>query len=1569
MRNPDDIKHTRQSEEGASARERLLKLLLAAEQKRRQTIRYITPVERWDGPIPASYAQERLWFLDQLGLIQGAYNFTLAMQLSGKLSEEALERSLRELVRRHGSLRTRFGVIDGTPHQIVDPPDRFELQRADLSQCIEAQDRERQLQVCMHREKTYRFDLSEGPLLRVVLVKLSYAEHALLITMHHIVTDGWSSSILLQELSTLYAANLHRQPDPLPPPQLQYTDYAIWQRQRLQGNLLQEHLQYWRKQLQGAPPQLELPTDRPRPAVESFKGAALRFDLPASVLRKLQELSTGEGATLFMTCLAAYQILLARWSGQDDIVVGSPVAGREHRELEGLVGFFVNTLALRTELSPELTFRQLLHRVKETTLGAYAHQELPFEALVADLRPDRNLARQPIFQTILVLQNFPRERLELTGVTSSSLEYQWNTTHFDLGLFLYEADDRFGAAFEYATDLFDTETIARLARHYAHLLERVVSAPDLPIGRLWLLNEDEMQQLAQWNATAIAPRRECCVHELFEEQAQQTPDTSAVIVGHTSITYAEINLRANRLARHLLSQCAGPGHLVGICVERSLEMVIGLLGILKAGAAYVPLDPNYPQERLQYMLQDAAPAVVLTQDKLRTLLTTRAHLIPLDSPSTDFDELPPGNLPTADLGLTPSSLVYVIYTSGSTGRPKGTAMAHGSMANLIEWHRHTLPAGGGRRVLQFAALSFDVAFQEIFSTLCTGGTLILLDEWIRKDAQALTRLLNYQQVQRLFVPPLMLQSIAEHSTATGEAPNSLQDVITAGEQLRISPEISRLFKHIHGCRLHNHYGPTETHVVTALTLPDNPEEWPALPSIGRPVWNTHIHILDRERQPVPIGVAGEIYIGGICVARDYLGRPELTATRFLKDPFSSTPGGRLYRTGDAARWRADGTIEYLGRNDDQVKIRGYRIELGEIEARLLQHPDVREAVVVTHEDSLRQKYLIAYVTSPEQGPPKIEDLREHLKSSLPEYMVPSAFVMLERLPLTPNGKLDRRALPAPDPQAYASHRYEPPHGEVEEALAAIWQTLLRVERVGRHDNFFELGGHSLHAMRLIAKVVDKLGVTLSAISVFQHPTLSEMAGAIRALQNVKGNPSGREHSSVDKPSASFTLVPNSESEIIPLSFSQRAHWSWYRLDERPAIRHLAAVMRLQGALNIAAFHRALAALVRRHDALRIRIRFVDGAPAQQVLEADDFEFRIDDLTTYPEDRRDSQIKQLIDTHIFTPIDVRADSLMGVRLLRLSDTEHVLIIALEHMICDAYSLSLLLRETRIAYEQATRGESFTFPPVAVSFSEHVVSQHAAMESWLQQHGPYWKEHLLGQGRLRVPDDPLPHDPTRRGYATLPVRIDRVLKRELQEWCRRRQTTLVLSALTAFAALVFRWCNVSDGVIQYQSSGRHAPEVENTVGYFASMLYLRIQIPAGDNLLELLTRVTKEYVEAFEHRDGNYWASQVPRPEFTHNSGFNWLPLESSAAIDSAPAGQGGLTWSPIEFPHPMLKTLEVDLEPSILLRETDEEVVGELMFSCKRFSSLTMERFVRDFTTVLTTLLRAPQTRVRDIPLS
>ncbi|HEV2735407.1 MAG TPA: amino acid adenylation domain-containing protein, partial [Longimicrobiaceae bacterium] len=945
--------------------------------------------------LPLSFAQERLWFLDRLQPGSPLYNIPAVLRLTGRLDERALERALGEIVARHEALRTVFREVDGAPVQVISPSMDFALPVEDLAHLDEAErTAEARRRATEDAEKP--FDLAEGPLFRVSLLRLAPEDYSLLLTIHHIVGDGWSTGVFFHELSKLYEAYSEGRESPLPELEVQYGDFAVWQREQLQGETLDRELAWWKERLSGAPELLELPTDHPRPAVQTYRGAHERVELPADLPARLTALARGERATLFMVMLGAFQVLLSRHAASEDVVVGSPIAGRTQKELEGLIGFFVNTLVLRTDLSGDPTFRETVRRVRAVTLGAYEHQEVPFERLVGEIQPERSLSHAPLFQVMFSLQNTDPSLDDLPGVKMQGVEAELHTAKFDLSLSLTLGKRGLRASLAYSTDLFERGTARRMLAHYRRVLERVVADPDVRLSELDLLGEGERGLvLEEWNRTEAGYPSGLCVHQLFEAQAARTPDAAALVWGGERITYAELDARADRLARHLRGLGVGPESRVGICLPRTPGMVAALLAVLKAGGAYVPLDPEYPRERLGCMLEDAGARLVLTESAL-------AGRLPAGAGAVCLDELAraPGDPPAGDpgSGAGPENLSHVIFTSGSTGRPKGGMIRHSSVVVLLHWLRDAVTDEERRAVLFATSISFDVSVAELFGTLCWGGTLHLAE-----NALALAEMRDAGIVYAGMVP-----TAAAELLRTGAIPPSVRTLNLAGEAL---PAALARGLYEHGVeRVGNAYGPTEdTTYSTYARVPRGAERV----TVGRPIADTRAYVLDGGLSPVPVGIPGELYLAGDGTARGYAGRPDLTAERFLPDPHSVRPGARMYRVMDRMRWTPAGELEYLGRTDAQVKVRGFRIEPGEIESTLLRHPGVRSAVAVAREDVPGERRLVAYVV-PADAAPDAAGLRAHLRRHLPEYMVPGAFVLLETLPLTPGGKLDRRALPAPE---------------------------------------------------------------------------------------------------------------------------------------------------------------------------------------------------------------------------------------------------------------------------------------------------------------------------------------------------------------------------------------------------------------------------------------------------------------------------------------------------------------------------------------------------------------------------
>ncbi|MEG4574228.1 amino acid adenylation domain-containing protein [Microcoleus sp. N3A4] len=1048
------------------------------------------PVSR-EGDLPLSFGQERLWFKNQIDPTNPSYNEFAALRLKGSLNAEALERSINEIIRRHELWRTTFREVDGQPIQIIASTLKLAISLIDLRQ-LPNDEREIEIQRLTTDLVHCPFDLAAGPLLRVLLLQLERDEHILILNAHHIICDGWSSGIFFRELAALYEAFCSDKPSPLPELTLQYADFAHWQRQWLQGLTRSSYLAYWKEKLQGAPSMLELPTDRPRPPVQTFRGAHQSMPLSKELSEALANLSKRENVSLFMTLLAAFQILLYRYTGQADICTGTPIANRNRLEIEGLIGFFVNTLVLRTDLSGNPSFLKLLLQVREVALGAYAHQDLPFEQLVEELQPTRSLSHTPLFSVMFVFHNVPLIPSELPGLTVSPFEVENFTAKLDLTLSFENTREGLIGLWKYNTDLFDAVTIARMAGHFQTLLEGIVANPDRRLSELPLLTAAERHQLlVEWNDTKAEYPQQRCVHQLFEAQVERTPDAVAVVFEDNQLTYRELNAKANQLAHYLQKLGVKPEVRVGICVDRSLEMMVGLLGILKAGGAYVPLDSGFPKQRLAAMIEDSqVPLLVTSSHLVDGLLTRQMDVVCLD---TDWETIARESEQNPVSAVRVENLVYVIYTSGSTGSPKGVAIEHRQLLNYLHSIQQILnvPNASFATVSTFAA---DLGNTVIFPALCGGGCLHIISQERATDPKALAAYFRQHAIDCLKIVPSHLKALLAQTASI--LPR--KRLILGGEALSWEL-VEKVWKYAPDCLIFNHYGPTETTVgvLTYQVKRGQVRRDSQTVPLGRPISNTEIYILDSHFQPVPVGTAGELYIGGAGLGRGYLNRPDLTQEKFIPYPFSNNPDSRLYKTGDRARYLPDGNIEFLGRTDNQVKIRGFRIELGEIESLLAQHPDVRAAIVIAREDTPGDKRLVAYVVPKQEPAPTWSDLRRFLQEQVPEYMVPAAFVILEALPLTANGKVDRRSLPAMNTSHLSLETTSvPPRSHLEMQLVQIWEDVLNVYPLGVRDCFFERGGHSLLAVRLMALIQQQFGKYLPLASLFQNSTIEHQASLV-----------------------------------------------------------------------------------------------------------------------------------------------------------------------------------------------------------------------------------------------------------------------------------------------------------------------------------------------------------------------------------------------------------------------------------------------------------------------------------------
>ena len=1441
------------------------------------------------GPrLPLSFAQERLWLLEQLEPGTAAYNLSLPFGIRGALSPAVLRASLDEVVRRHEALRTSFAVEEGQPLQRIAVTASAPLSVVDLAELPAARRREEALALAAAAARR-PFDLATAPLLRALLLRLGREEHLLVLAMHHIVADGWSIQVLMRDLKALYGALRRGLPSPLPELPIQYGDFACWQRAWLRGEVLERQLRYWRGQLAGAPAGIELPADRPRMAMQSYRGAHLYRVVPSATLGRLRERCRHQGATLFMTLLAAFAALVERYTASADVVVGTPIANRTRVEVEDLVGLFTNTLVLRVGLAGDPPVGQLLGRVREVCLGAYAHQDLPFEQLVAALQPERDLSRQPLFQLFLELHNQAGQAAGHSAAWRSGqgdrppaavepgrppapaagelrieeLAIDSGTAKFDLSLAAVEAASGLALTWEIATDLFDRATALRLGRHFQALLAGLAGESlELPLSGLPLLAPAEVHQLlVDWNDTAAPPAPDspgpgpaaATLHDLFTSQAARSPDAAAIARDQETVTYGELARRAGGMAGRLAAHGMGPGSIVGLLAGRCPEMVAAMLGILRAGGAYLPLDPGYPAERLAWMVEDAGAAAVVGEAGLRSLLPAGVTFLDLHAGRPSLGAAAPG----AAAGAGPFDLAYVLYTSGSTGRPKGVVMPHRAIVSLVGWQISESartdprpPEAAAPRTLQFAALSFDVSCQEVFATLGSGGTLVLVSEETRRDPPALLAAISAQAVERLFLPFVALQQLAE-AAAEREAPAlALREVITAGEQLRATAAVREMFRRLPGCRLYNQYGPTESHVASAHALPGDPGRWPALPPIGRGVANLRLHVLDAAGRPAPIGVAGELHLGGrggAGLARGYLGRPDLTAERFVPDPFASrfAPGDRLYRTGDLARTRPGGEVEFLGRRDQQVKLRGFRIELGEVEAALAAHPAVREAAVALRNAAAGGDSggasLVAYVVLHPGTRAAPGELARFIARTLPEPMVPALWVELDVLPLTPSGKLDRRALPAPEPRrgtaAAAAAR-----GPVAEVLAAIWEDLLAVRGVGLEDSFFALGGHSLLATQMLSRLRRAFDVELPLREVFAAPTLGALAAAVelaRAEPTVTAPP----------------IVARRRGARLPLSFAQQRLWFLEQLEPGKASYNVTLAFRVGGALAVPLLRASLGEVVRRHEALRTGFDVEAGQPVQRIAAAGLPSLPVVDLRRLPAARQHAAKGERIRGAARRLFDLAAPPLLRALLVRVAAAEHVLVLSMHHIVSDGWSVQVLMRELQALYGTYAGGLPSPLPELPIQYADFACWQREWLRgAVLTGQLRYWRERLAGAPAvLELPADrPRPVVQSYHGAHLLRAVPEAVAAR-LRANARRQGVTLFMTLLAGFAALVERYTGRSDLVFGTPIANRNRVETEDLIGCFANTLVLRVLLAGDPSVTELLARVREVCLGAYAHQD--------------------------------------------------------------------------------------------------------------------
>uniref|UniRef100_UPI003F6F83B3 amino acid adenylation domain-containing protein n=1 Tax=Gloeocapsopsis crepidinum TaxID=693223 RepID=UPI003F6F83B3 len=1493
-----------------------------------------------DPKLPLSFAQQRLWFLDQFNPQSPFYSLPRTVRLTGNLNVDAFHASINEIVRRHEALRTNFISVDGEPVQQIAASMHVPLPIIDLREFPEPIREEKAKQLAL-TEAQKGFDLSADPLLRVTLLRMAEDEHILLFAMHHIISDGWSIGILINELTTLYQAFSAGKPSPLPELLIQYADFATWQHRWLQTEL-EPQLNYWQQQLADITP-LQLPTDLPRPAVQSFRGATTTISLSPELTSALQALSRRQGVTLFMTLLAAFQTLLYRYSGQSDIAVGSPIANRNRVEIEPLIGFFANTLVLRSNVVGTLSFADLLQQVRQMTLAAYTHQDLPFEYLVAQLQPDRSLDRNPLFQVMFALQSAAVE-LNLPGLSVSVLECDRTSAIFDLSLSLQETDSGLSGSLEYNTDLFHAETIARMVEHFEILLEEIVANPQQHLKSLPLLSRAEQHQLlVEWNNTHVDYPLNKCIHELFAAQVEKTPDALAVVCGE-NLSYRELDRQANCLAQYLQTLGVKP-ELVGLCVERSLDMVVGMMAILKAGGAYVPLDPAYPQERLAYIVEDAKLTVILTQTHLHSKLPPhQAQIICLDSDEINYQ----ADIEYSSDRVNAENLAYVIYTSGSTGKPKGVLVSHRALVNHSLAVAQAYQLQPQDRVLQFASISFDVAAEEIFASWLSGATVVIRTEQISSFAN-FQQFLSQQKLSVLNLPTAYWHEWVSYLQFTNTSlPSTVRLVIVGTEQA--SSEKLALWQKIasQNVRWLNAYGPTEATIgVTVYEANTYTEQAHAYVPVGRPIANTQIYILDQHLNPTPVGIPGELYIGGACLAKGYLNQPKLTLEKFIPNPFSREPDACLYKTGDVARYLPDGNIELIGRIDDQVKIRGFRIELGEIRAVLQQHPDVSVAVVQPQADIANGKRLVAYIV-PNRDIDTAE-LRRYLQQKLPDYMVPWAFVLLDSLPLTPNGKLDLQALPAPQIERSSTL----PKTAAEEVVADVWKQVLNLEQVGIQDNFFELGGHSLLATQVTSRRC-----------LFEAPTIEGLVEALAKLgngqdiekiaQTIKAQPQQIE--------TATQIIPRRNTDSCPLSFAQARLWFLNQLGTDSAYNIFEAVC-LKGWLDIEILQQSFNEILCRHEVLRTSFALVDGQPVQIIAPTLSLTISVVDLRHLPNSEKAAEVKRLAKSEAQCPFNLAQAPLLRVTLLKLGETEHVVLLTMHHIIADGWSIGILINELTTLYQAFSAGKPSPLTELPIQYADFATWQHHWLQSELEPQLNYWQQQLADITPLQLPTDlPRPAVQSFRG-ATTTVSLSPALTAALQALSRRQGVTLFMTLLAAFQTLLYRYSGQSDIAVGSPIANRNRVEIEPLIGFFANTLVLRSNVVGTLSFADLLQQVRQMTLAAYTHQDlpFEYLVAQLqPDRSLDRNPLFQVMFALQSAAVE-------------LNLPGLSVSVLECDrtsaiFDLSLSLQETDSGLSGSLEYNTDLFHAETIARMVEHFEILLEEIVANPQQHLKSLPL-
>ena len=1561
-----------------SVKQRLQELI---KRRKKSVTSEIIPFKKNDVNVALSFSQQRLWFLNRLMGPNAVYNMPLALRFRGAVNEDALVRSLLEIVNRHQTLRTRFEAFEDSAVQIIDPV----IPRL----VVEAIECQAELEKICQSETNYQFDLSKDRLCRIRLLRdesdLSDGDngcYVLLVTMHHSISDGLSMGIFFHELISLYQALKKGEASPLPPLPIQYTDYAHWQRQWLQGEVLEEQLSYWRKQLQDLPSLLTLPTDRPRPHQQTFCGSSESISLPKSLSNQLQALSKTQGVTLYMSLLSTFSILMSRYSGQDDIAIGTPIANRTREETEELIGFFANTLVMRSDLSQDPSFVELLRQTNEITVQAYAHQDIPFERLVEEINPERSLSHSPLFQVMFSLQNMPVDSVSMSDLEIAPLSFENSdenevvegVSRFELTLNLQQSAQGIVGRMEYNTDLFDRSTIVRLLDHYEALLTAIVEAPETRVSHLKFICENEKQQLVDWNNTQVDYPYKQCIHQLFETQVANNPQAVALFFEEQQLNYDELNNRANQLAHHLIEQGVGPDVRVGLCVERSLDMVVSMLGILKAGGCYVPLDPQYPKKRLAFIIENSGIDLIVTQSAVQSSLELTQLLkqqskdksamraircLVLDTllDETLKDETLKESNPVVPVHSL--NLAYVIYTSGSTGEPKGVRISHQNAVNFLTSMQQKPGITSVDRLLAVTTLSFDIALLELTLPLTVGASVDIAGHGDVMNGDKLAARLEHNDITLLQATPVTWKLLLDSGWQGKTNLTALVggEAFPAGLAKALPPKVNAVW---------NMYGPTETTVWSALHPLSSSK--PAV-SLGKAINNTEAYIFDGHQQLSSLGVPGELYLGGAGLSQGYFRQAGLTAERFVPHPFSREPGERLYRTGDLVRYLTNGELDYIGRMDHQVKLRGLRIELGEIESVLLQHVDVKGAVVQVREDEPDNQRLVAYVVgqssqAQQDSTALTQALRTHMQAELPAYMVPSVTIMLAALPLTANGKVDRSALPVPD-FVCLQMDYVAPEGMTEAMLANLWCEVLKCERVGRFDNFFELGGHSLLITQLISQVREGFSIELSLRDFFEQQTLQTQAQAIEQAVAVGQHGEGVEI---------LPMEPVSRKAPLLLSFAQQRLWFINGFMGSNAVYNLPLALRLHGQLNTQAFVRSLKEIVHRHESLRTRFKTHDNSVFQVIDEAP-ITIEMESVAS------EAALNEICQFEFSYPFDLSQDNLCRIRLLhdesdKGSDSEqtggsYVLLVTMHHSISDAWSIGIFFSELVSLYQAFENDEPSPLLPLAIQYADYAHWQR----EWLQgdiltRQLDYWSEQLKGlPGLLTLPTDkPRPVEQTFNGSFQA-ISLPGTLTTQLQALSRKHGSTIYMTLLAGFSVLMSRYSGQHDVAIGTPIANRARLETEGLIGFFVNTLVMRSDL-SRDPSFETLLKLTRETaLQGYAHQDIPFEQlveelsperSLAYSPLFQVMFSLQNVPMESASLsdIEMAPLtfGEAGNS-SPTSVSR---------FDLTLNLHETPEGISGGMEYNTDLFEQSTIVRMLGHYERLLEAIVHSPETAVSQL---